>query len=416
MRRIILFIIITGIYFCNGIFAQVNKIYTPLEIQQAIKNNTRSIDGKPGRKYWHNKAEYKIEVEIDTSKRTLNGTEEIKYFNNSPDTLKQIIIRLYPDLYKKGNARDWDLDVKEIGDGTNITSLAINGIQQNKIDTLSRQTTNLIIPLNEKLMPGGSIQFKINWNYKFQTVFPYKEGIYSDNSYFVAYWYPQIAVYDDIDKWDDFYYKGVIDHYTDFSDYDVSITVPKEYVVWATGLLQNPEEVLSKNYLDKYLSALKSDEIVSVINAQDRKAGGITIQKEKNIWHFKTDNVPDFVFGTSAVHLWDLTSLIVDKKTGRRSIIGTAFKENTRFQFNITGMAKKTIDFLSTELPGVPYPFPSFTVFEGSGACEFPMMTNVGPYSGEWLNIHSLSHEITHSYFPFYMGFNERKYACMDKD
>lgn len=411
---ITLIIIISFSYSCR-IFAQVNKIYTPLEIQKAYKNKTRIIDGNPGSNYWQNKAEYKITAEIDTSKSSLFGSEEIIYWNNSPDTLHQLIIRLYPDFYKKGNARDFDIPEDDVGDGTNISFLSIDGIEHHRIDTLSRNTTNLTIPLTAKLLPGKNVKLKINWDYKFSGN-PYREGKYPDNSYFAGYWYPQIAVYDDIDGWDNFCWKGIIEFYDDFSDFDVNITIPCEYIVWATGTLQNPEEVLSAKYLEKYKKALKSDEIVHIINAEDRKNSGITIKKGKNIWHYKAENILDFSFATSVHHLWDMTSLIVDKKSESRIIVAAAFKSDTSFYRKSAELGKKTIDYLSSELPGIPYPFPSFTIFEGSGDTEYPMMTNVGEYKNmEWLNIHSLSHEITHSYFPFYMGLNERKYACMDE-
>jgi len=414
-NNIITWLILISFSFGCKMFAQVNILYTPLEIQKAYKNKTRTTDGKPGSNYWQNKSEYMIKAEIDTSKSSLFGKEEITYWNNSPDTLQQLIIRLYPDFYREGNARDFDIPIEDVSYGTNISFLSINEIGYYRIDTLTRISTNLIVPLTSELLPGESVKLKIHWNYRFSEN-PFREGKFPDNSYFVGHWFPQIVVYDDIDGWDQFDWKGIIEFYNDFSDFNVSIVVPSEYIVWATGILQNPEEVLSPDYLLKYKNALKSDEIVSVISAEDRKNGGITVRKDKNTWHFKAENVPDFSFATSAYHLWNQTSLVVDIASGRRVSIGAAYKPGTVFYYKSADLAKKTIDYLSNELPGVPYPFPSFTIFEGSSNNEYVMMTNiVEAKNREWLNIHGLSHEITHSYFPFYMGFNERKYACMDE-
>ncbi|MCK5573027.1 MAG: M1 family metallopeptidase, partial [Bacteroidetes bacterium] len=398
----------------NG-FSQQHTLYTPLEIQRAYTNNTRTPDGRPGADYWQNRSVYRIRVEIDTVNHALLGYEEVSYFNNSPDTMDRIIVRLYQDLFKIGNPRDFDFHRADVGSGMNITHLEVNGETVSRIDDLDRYGTNLFVPLSQKLPPGDTLELAIRWNYAFPAERPVRGGKYPGNAYFVSYWYPQLAVYDDISGWDEYEYKGIVDYYNDFSDYDVAITVPDEFIVWSTGVLQNPQEVLTEKYLSRYEEALLSDEIVSVVGPDDREAGGVTAGNTRNTWHYRADNVPDFAFGTSAHHLWDLTSLVVDRKTQRRAVIGAAYRKDSRQFYNAAEICRKTIGYLSTELPGIPYPFPSFTAFDGSFAMEFPMMTNMKPHDREWLFYHTLSHEISHTYFPFYMGINERKYAFMDE-
>jgi hypothetical protein len=397
---------------------QPARPYIPLEIQSAYANKTRSPDGRPGPRYWQNRAVYTIAAEIVPAARSsLAGTADIKYFNNSPSSLDKLVIRLYPDYYKTGNARDWDLPAEDIGAGTVISFVSIDGVDlTHAVPTWTRSTTNLTVPLASKLPPGGSLSLRIKWSYTFATASSFREGQYPNNAYFAGYWYPQVAVFDDLSGWDELEWKGVIDFYNDFSDFDVSIRAPREYVVWATGTLQNPEEVLAPEYLRRYQAARQSDQVLSIVSAEDRRAGGVTPNRETITWRYQAREVPDFAFAASKHHLWDGVSLPVDEQPGRRVLVSVAYTSQAQFLHKAASLTRRTLDFLSHELPGVAYPFPAFTVFEGSGACEFPMMTNIGEYKNrEWLNIHTLSHEITHSYFPFYMGFNERKYASMDE-
>ena len=396
-------------------FARERGLYYPLEIQKAREKNTRSLDGKPGEGYWQNWAEYVISVEVDTATHSVMGSEEVYYYNNSPDTLTRLIVRLYPDLYRIGSPRDFDVPKADITDGVTIRHLAINDSELLDTRDLERNGTNLFIPLADGLKPGEKLKLSVSWSYVLPAELPLRGGMYEGGAFFVSYWYPQIAVYDDITGWDEYEYHGVADHYDDFADFDVRITVPREFVVWATGTLRNPTEVLSKSILAKYARALTANNVISVITAKDRKAGDVTARNEMNTWHYRADNVTDFVFGASDRYLWDVTSLVVDGKTGRRAVIGAAYNGESKSFRKAAEICKKTIDYLSNELPGVPYPFPSFTAFDGSFAMEFPMMTNMKPYDREWLFYHTLSHEIAHSYFPFYMGTNERKYAFMDE-
>jgi hypothetical protein len=187
--------------------------------------------------------------------------------------------------------------------------------------------------------------------------------------------------------------------------------------LWSTGVLQNPHEVLSPKYFDRYTEALTSDKIIKIVDASDRKAGGITPSNHMNTWHYKADNIPDFAFGVSGDYVWDLTSFVVDKETGRRAVIGAAYDNKSKHMADATEICKRTIKYLSNELPGVSYPFPSMTAFQGTSAMEYPMIINIREYreSRKWLFVSTLTHEVVHSYFPFYVGTNERKYAFMDE-
>ena len=272
--------------------AQNNKLYTPLNVQWAYENNTRSIDGKPGSGYWINKSEYDIDVELVPDKKLIIGAQKVKYHNNSPDSLDMIVIRLYQDFFKKGVMRDWQMNEEALTDGVFLTKLKVDGNDINLAqpdDNFSRYGTNIFLNLDEKLSPKNSIELEIGWRFEVSTLFPIRMGAYNDTTYMIAYWYPQIAVYDDITKWDTFNYKGTTEFYNDFNDYNVKITVPKEYLVWATGVLQNPDQVLSEKYLKRYKDAYTSDKIINIVKIEEADEGNITAANKKTIWIFKAD-------------------------------------------------------------------------------------------------------------------------------
>jgi hypothetical protein len=393
-------------------------LYIPSDIHQAYENGTRSFDGKPGPNYWQNGSDYNIKVELEPTCRRVTGEETVTYYNNSPDTLKRVVIRLYQDLYKKGNKRDMEISSGDIHDGVDIERLSINGQDvdlKTETPSFSRSGTNLILTLPDSLRPRTSIAIGIAWSFVLPNESRIRMGSYDESSFLVAYWYPQISVYDDVDGWDRFDYTGSQEFYNDFCNFDVEITVPGGYVVWATGVLQNPEQVLAGEHLRKYHEAQTSDNIVNIIQSEDYEAGNVTVDGDKNTWRFKAKYVPDFTFAVSDHYLWDATSVVVDSLSTRRVLVAAAYKKESDDFREVVEIGRKVLEYLSQELPGVPFPYPEITVFNGSGGMEFPMMVNDGSSSRRSSTVHVTSHEITHTYFPFYMGINERKYGWMDE-
>ena len=411
MRYLVLLLIFLG-----WAHARDHSLYMPLNIQKAYANGTRSYDGQPGPSYWVNHAAYRIDVRFTPDTRTISGSETIEYFNESPDTLRKLVLRLYQDNRRFGAQRDWPVAKEDLHDGEQISLLKINDqtIPTENNNAVRRAGTNMIVRLDQPLPPRQSIQIAVNWQYVVSHISNIRNGCYDSTSCFIGYWYPQVAVYDDIDGWDQYNYTGLQEFYNDFSDFDVRITVPNHFVVWATGLLQNPEQVFPEKILDRYRQAKTSDQINHIITEQDYREGAVTkTDRPTNTWYFKARQVPDFAFALSDHYLWDLTSLRVEKD--RRVLIGAAFKKESKDFFDVCRIARASIDYYSTTLPGVPFPFPALTVFNGHGGMEYPMMVNDGSAQRRASTVHVTSHEIAHSYFPFYMGINERKYAWMDE-
>lgn len=398
--------------------AAAQSVYYPRNYMDAVKNGTRSLTGTPGPDYWQNSSDYKIRAEFDPATRLLSGELWLDYKNNSPDSLRIVVLKLKQDIYRKGNTRDFEISPVAVHDGVEIKKLSVNGTAIDKgrgKSSYRRAGTNLIALLPETLPAGGSINIEAEWSFTVPKESGIRMGSYKDSSYFISYWFPQMAVYDDIDGWDMIDYKGHTETYNDFSDYDVEITVPDDFIVWGTGLLQNADEVLESKFVDRMKTASVSDTVIRIIAKEDYESGGITKRNGKNRWKFKAEHVPDFAFGTSNSYYWDMTSLKPDKSDDRIAIVSAAYNPESKDFYEVAQIAQKSIEFLSKEMPGVPYPYPSMTVFNGSGGMEYPMIINDGSTQNRSRAAGLTSHEITHTYFPFYMGINERKYAWMDE-
>lgn len=409
MKKLLLLFVITV-----TCFSQSNELYMSQPVKRAYEKGTRTYSGNPGENYWLNRAEYEIKAGVNPVTKKVEGNLTVKYFNNSPDTLYKIVMRLYPDLFKKGSDRDWAMPPAAINDGVKIKSIFIDDREKNVIDTIgvvTRNSTNMSIKLPEALWPDESIKLSVNWSFYIPQIFPLRAGAYADTSMFVAYWYPQIAVYDDINGWDELSYTGSTEMYNDFSDFDVEITVPKNYVMWATGELQNPEAVLAEKFLVRFNKANSSNDMVTIIDEKDK--GEEITKEEKTTWKFSAEHVPDFAFGLGKNYLWKGAKL--DLNNGKTVFVDAGYRRDSEYFKSAAKIARDAIVFLSEKMPGVPYPYPTFTAFNGKGGMEFPMIVNdseTREYDGM---IQLTTHELTHTYFPFYMGTNERRYAFMDE-
>ncbi|MFC2126220.1 M1 family metallopeptidase [Bacteroidota bacterium] len=409
MKRFLLCLISLQFVLANVYLkAQETRFYMAKEFKQAYESDTRSWNGKPGPNYWQNTVDYTIEASIDLATRTIRGTEKVIYYNNSSKSLSSLVVRLYYDVYAKMKARDPDSWAPEdLTDGVEISRLVVDGtVYEVKSREVSRSGTNMIIHLNKALNPSTSISLEIDWI----TYIPWssnRTGRVDSTSYFVAYWYPQISVFDDIFGWDQLNYGGRTEFYNNLANFDVTINVPETITVWATGELQNGKDVLDKKIYKRFLEAKKSSRVINVITPHDIEEG---INHSGKGWHFKAQEVSDFAFGISDHYGWDAAIQPVD---GRDVLINSVFPSDRAVDCaKLTAIQQKTMKHFSEDIPGVPYPYPVFTTFIGSerGGMEYPMMANNG-YPGRGVTIH----EMFHTYFPMYVRTNEKRFAWMDE-
>lgn len=395
--------------------------FIPLNVKKAYSSGTRSVSGMPGPNYWQNHSKYTIRTELFPDSSKLKGSEEVVYFNESPDSLKNIVLRLYPDIYKKGNARSWPLNPNAVSEGMVIEKLSINGedIDLASRKSATRSATNLYVHLKSPLLPGDSLEVHAEWHFHVSETSPVRMGNYGHNHFFIAYWYPQMAVYDDIDGWDKVEYLGTVEFYNDFSDYNVSVTLPGNYIVWATGSLNNRKELFNRQILKRLEKAKTGDEVIPIFTSEESRKGKVLKSKEvKNSWHYTATGVPDFTFAAAPDFNWDASSVMVDSSTGRRVFVDAVYPDSTRTFADAAKTSREAIEYFSYQMPKWAFPYPHITAFcngRQGGGMESPMMTNDGdPSNSRWL-YGLLAHENAHSYFPFYMGTNERKYAWMDE-
>jgi hypothetical protein len=398
-------------------FAQ--EYYIPLNVKLAYEKGTRSMDGNPGENYWQNFADYKIKIKLDPYNKSIEGTETIIYYNNSPDSLDEIVIRLYQNLYRGYSARNYLITPGALTEGVDIKRFILNNIavDLNNKSHVAFTSTNLIIKLTEKIKPKSIIDLAVEWSFTIPSGQPLRMGIYDSTTFFIAYWYPQIAVYDDIDGWDKIDYNGEQEMYNDFNNFDVEIEVPDRFVIWSTGVLQNAKDILSESVYNKFEMAKNSDTVVKIISKDDYQTLRQYLSgKEKNIWQYKAEKVTDFAFGCSDHYLWDAVSMVLDRSSNRKVVISAAYNPEAADFYDVAKIAKNALEYFSTDMPGVPFPYPFLTVFNGGpGGMEFPMILNDRSQLTLAETVGLTSHEAAHTYFPFYMGINEQKYAWMDE-
>jgi hypothetical protein len=392
-----------------------SELYLPREIKNAYLKNTRSFDGKPGADYWQNFSSYDIKASIDPSAKILQGSLKVIYENNSPDTLKSLVFKLFQNMNKKGAARNVILPEEAVNEGMKITRLSLDNKSLSlDDDNINKEGTNLVIKLFPPLVPGNKIEAEFDWNF----VIPPgssnpRMGVTDSTTFFIAYWYPKVAVYDDIHGWDMHSYNGLHEYYSDYSDFNVNITMPRGYIVWATGLPANLESLLSEDIMSKYRKALSADSIVNVITTEDIKQKKIFKGDESTYtWNYNARNIPDFAFGTSNHYVWQMTSV---KEGSRRVIVQTAFNPLAETYNEVIHFARGAVEQFPRGPQNYPYPYPQITIFNGDSGMEFPMIVNDAAFPNRATDVYVTIHEVTHMFFPFHTAMSETRYAWFDE-
>lgn len=409
-------------------FGQAIKknLYMPLEFKKAYTKGTRKSDGTVSDTYWQNKAQYKIKATIDPHKKLLKGSADITYFNNSPDTLKNIVFHSYYDYYKLGSIRTYALsvykDLAVITKGMEVQELRVKGdIIDLKSSNIRREATFYDISLQSPLAPKNSILLNIKWEIEIPGTGFRRTGASDSTSMFIAYWYPEIAVYDDIDGWDKTVYNGGTEFYHDFNDYEVEITTPNTFLVWASVQAHNEKEVLPEKIYSRLTQARLSDKPTSVVSQEDIGKWKL----KSSVWKFNATNFPDFAFALSDHYVWDACRY----KDGYGEFqVNSAYDPNHKSFSSVIKNQTTALNLFHTRFPQIKFPFNHFTIFNGESGMEFPGMAHdwaITPQEYESFsgikvddfeaNMGLSSHEMFHSYMPFLMGINEKKYAWMDE-
>lgn len=387
------------------------SLYMPRNIKQAYDKGTRSLDGKPGTHYWQNHGRYDIQVTSAPPSQMINGRETIVYRNNSKDTLKWLAIRLIDNIHKPQASRANYVGADFLSRGMMVDTAKVNGQPvefNNNVGTVSQ------LRLPQALLPGDSVNLYFSWRQELSKESG-REGMIAEHTQYLAYFYPRVAVYDDYNGWDVVEHTDRTEFYNDFNDYRVAVTVPKDFIVWSTGTLQNMNEVLQPAAAERLRQSFTANDVLHIATAKDLADKTVTAPNSQNTWIWTAEHITDVAMGISNEYLWDASSAVVDSSTMRRASMQAAYNPASEDFTKSVANGQYALTWFSHHWPGVAYPFPKMTAFQGFADMEYPMMCNDSHVDNARFAELVQDHEMAHTWFPFYMGINETRYAFMDE-
>ncbi|HNP75592.1 MAG: M1 family metallopeptidase [Cyclobacteriaceae bacterium] len=411
-------------------------------------NEYRTGSGAPGPKYWQQRADYAINAELNDDNQSITGSETIRYYNNSPDVLKYLWLQLDQNINAKDN-NSQKLKTNAVKDSVNTKTMASDLALYDfdggyKIKSVKDATgkslpftinqTMMRIDLPQPIVAGQQYSFSVEWSFNINDrlkgmtnndarsgleYFP-EDGNYS---YIIGQWFPRMCVYDDVVGWQNKQFLGQGEFTLTFGDYAVNLTVPADHIVAATGMIQNPNEVLTAEQRQRFEQAKTSfDKPVIIATQAEAIVREKTKSKEKKTWKFKAENVRDFAFATSRKFIWDAQAV----KIGDKTPLAMSYypkegnplweKESTKaVKAAITTYSKYTVD----------YPYPHATsVHHASIGMEYPMICFNGARPAKdgtftdrtkWGLVGVVIHEVGHNFFPMIINNDERQWTWMDE-
>jgi len=406
-------------------------------------NEYRTASGAPGPKYWQQRADYEINVDINEQENILTGAETVTYFNNSPDILTYIWLQVDENFHHPNSDNNYDkpssmsnrlthqqllqMDPKTYmnGYGVNITALT-DATGKSLSYTVNQTMMRVDLPI--PLKPGQKFIFKVNWNYRIpDKLTRYGRGGFEyfaeddNNLYSIAQWFPRLAVYSDFQGWQNMQFTGGSEFALAFGNYKVNITVPEDHIVAATGECKNLAAVLTPAQLARWNQAQTATSPLEIVTLQEALDNAKEKSKGKKTWIYEAQNVRDFAFNSSRRLVWDAMAVNVEgKKVMCMSYYGKeAYPIYRKYS---TKAVAHTIDVYSKFT--TPYPYPVAISVEASIGMEYPMLAmnygraeKDGTYSEstKYGAIGVIIHEVGHNFFPMIVNSDERQYWWMDE-
>ena len=415
--------------------------FRQLKQELPTPNSYRTAAGFPGHEYYQQKADYVMNIELDDNKQILSGEETVTYHNMSPDALPYLWVQL------DQNVRAKDSDTKKISQSSIDESISFDNLKRMmndfdggfKLEFVKRidgkdlnytvNKTMMRIDLDEPLKSGESFSFKIKWWYKIndrmqiggRSGYEYFED--EDNYlYTIAQFFPRMAVYNDVEGWQNKQFLGRGEFTLPFGDYKVSITVPEDHTIASTGVLQNPGKVLTSKQIERLEQAKTADQPVLITTQAEadkiekKKASG------KKTWVYHAENVRDFGFASSRKFIWDAIGV----QFGERTVMAMSYypKEgNPVWEDYSTKAVAHTLRSYSNTTFDYPYPV-AISVNSKSIGMEYPMICfnygrpeKDGTYTArlKYGVISVIIHEVGHNFFPMIVNSDERQWTWMDE-
>ncbi|QGJ72059.1 Zn-dependent aminopeptidase [Planctomycetales bacterium 10988] len=404
---------------------------------------TRTASGAPGPGYWQQRADYKIEVELDDEKQRILGSERIRYQNLSPHTLTYLWLQLEPNLFQPNS----DATLSETSPSFESLSFSAvrrllaqktfeGGVKLTKVGESQGNELNyrvvktmLRVDLPQPLAPEQKFDLHIDWNYQIpdQSLMGGRSGyeyFEEDKNYLyeIAQWFPRMAAYSDATGWQHKQFLGRGEFTLELGNYEVAITVPSDHIVAATGVLKNPTEVLSNEQQDRFTQAKTAEKPVFIVTPEEAKKNEASRSKQKKTWKFSAKNVRDFAFASSRKFIWDAQGHPLDDRT----VMAMSFYPNEGeplwSQYSTRSIIH-TINVYSKFTFDYPYPV-AISVNGPVYGMEYPMICFNGPrpeddgtYSKrtKYGLISVIIHEVGHNWFPMIVNSDERQWTWMDE-
>ena len=407
-------------------------------------NSYRSASGAPGPNYYQQQADYKMDITLDDKNAKIYGEETITYTNNSPDVLEFLWVQLDQNVRTK--------DTKSAlrnGGGVPLaapTSSFVSSYMKESFDggfniefvkdangrplPFTINQTMMRVDLPTPLASNSQVSFSIKWWYNIPDhttdrarsgyeYFP-KDG---NRAYVIAQFFPRMAVYSDVEGWQNHQFWGSGEFALPFGDYEVNITVPADHILDGTGELQNMKEVFSKEMIKRYNQAKKSyDAPVVIVTQEEAEAAEKGFSDKTKTWKLKAENVRDFGFATSRKFIWDMQAV----KLGNRDVMAVSMypKEgNPLWEEYSTKAVALTLKSYSSHTFDYPYP-KAISVHAKNQGMEYPMIcwnygrpNEDGTYSDgvKYGMISVIIHEVGHNFFPMIVNSDERQWGWMDE-
>ena len=404
-------------------------------------NAYRNASGSPGHAYWQQQADYVMEVEIDEDKQTLSGFEKITYTNNSPEPLSYLWLQL------EQNMRNVDSDTYSTSTSSisqDISARRLKSIKGHNYDLgfnvlevkdskgeelpYNINKTMMRVDLDKPIASGEQFIFTVKWNYNINNRKEVRgrsgmEYFPDDDNwvYAIAQFFPRMAVYDDVNGWQNKQFLGRGEFALPFGDYKVKIKVPADFIVCSTGELQNPNEVLTADQIALFEKAKTASEPVVIVTKEEVIEKEKTKSKEKKVWEYHAENVRDFAFATSRKLMWDAMGVEV----GGKNVMAMSYypkEAEPLYGPYSTKVVAHTVKIYSKYT--IPYPYPVAISVEASMGMEYPMISfnygranKDGTYSErlKYGMISVIIHEVGHNFFPMIINSDERQWTWMDE-
>ncbi len=399
----------------SGLRAQATGPEARQAAGMVAPSTVRLASGRPGPQYWQQRADYHIDAILDPGTETLHGTERITYRNNAPESLPHLWMHVEQNICARESVTNqlhqpplaflsatFDFSCQGFDGGLTLESVKVGGADAKYLVT----GTTMRVDLARPLPSGATLTIEIAWHFR---VPPYGAGRMGHDGalYELGQWYPRMAVYDDVKGWNADPYIGGGEFYLEYGRFDVTVTVPFDYVVAATGVLRNPDEVLTPAQRERLAQARTSATPVAIIG--DEVGTGATRPETvgTQTWRFSADSVRDFAFAAAPNFRWDASNY--DGIT-----INTYYRASASRWPEANKMAREAVKYFSEQW--LRYPYPQMTSVEGPiEGMEYPMITfdPAAPNREElqWV----VAHEIGHQWSPMIVGPNERLYPWMDE-